>query len=240
MFRENTEDLYAGVEFNPVPPQARRHADEVSPAFKPFAACLGMRSLFLVSCKINTSTAPNASSTRRSLTARRRAQEGHRRPQGQCRAGHRRAVPRGGEGSRGALPRDHVRRSQRRRHHDVAAQNPMNYDVLVPQPLRRHRVGSLRAEWWAASASLLGQTSARSSPSSSPRTDPPRSTRQYKVNPIAHDFTAEMMLEWLGEQDLAAALERSHGGRHQTGTGPHLRHGRPNTRSRWRGHRAEL
>ena len=36
--RENTEDLYSGVEFNPVPDQLRDVLSELSPAFKAFAA----------------------------------------------------------------------------------------------------------------------------------------------------------------------------------------------------------
>jgi 3-isopropylmalate dehydrogenase len=37
----------------------------------------------------------------------------------------------------------------------------------------------------------------------------PKYTGQYKVNPIATILAAKMMLEWLGETDAAARVERA-------------------------------
>ena len=52
VFRENTEDLYAGVEFRPVPDQIASVLGVQSPAFAPFKKLAGDQ--YAVSCKINT------------------------------------------------------------------------------------------------------------------------------------------------------------------------------------------
>ncbi|HEY7728419.1 MAG TPA: isocitrate/isopropylmalate family dehydrogenase, partial [Candidatus Eisenbacteria bacterium] len=52
VFRENTEDLYAGVEFQPVPDRLRNVLSDLSGPFKPFAGLAGGE--YAVSCKINT------------------------------------------------------------------------------------------------------------------------------------------------------------------------------------------
>ncbi|MDP2865257.1 MAG: isocitrate/isopropylmalate family dehydrogenase, partial [Elusimicrobiota bacterium] len=52
VFRENTEDLYVGVEFNPVPDKLRDTLTELSPSFKAFKDLKGDE--YAISCKINT------------------------------------------------------------------------------------------------------------------------------------------------------------------------------------------
>src|SRR5512139_793645 len=52
IFRENTEDLYAGVEFNPVPGELAETLARVSKSFAPFQKLPGDE--YAVSCKINT------------------------------------------------------------------------------------------------------------------------------------------------------------------------------------------
>jgi len=52
IFRENTEDLYSGVEFNPVPDRLRDVLSELAPAFKAFSDLPGDQ--YAISCKINT------------------------------------------------------------------------------------------------------------------------------------------------------------------------------------------
>ncbi len=55
VFRENTEDLYAGVEFNPVPAGAGGHAAEAGQAVR--AVCQDVPlDQYAISCKINTRT----------------------------------------------------------------------------------------------------------------------------------------------------------------------------------------
>ena len=106
VFRENTEDLYAGVEFNPVPEELARHAGRSCRQ-----AVRGLQGPAAA-----TSTPSPARSTRRKGSERIiraafefaqqvRPQEGHRRPQGQRGARHRRAVPRDRQGGGQGLPR---------------------------------------------------------------------------------------------------------------------------------------
>ena len=52
VFRENTEDLYSGVEFNPVPDELIRTLKAISKPFAHFANLDGDE--YAVSCKINT------------------------------------------------------------------------------------------------------------------------------------------------------------------------------------------
>ena len=52
VFRENTEDLYAGVEFAPVPPELARALGQLARPFAPFAKL--PRDQYAISCKINT------------------------------------------------------------------------------------------------------------------------------------------------------------------------------------------
>ena len=52
VFRENTEDLYAGVEFAPVPPELARTLGQLARPFAPFAKL--PRDQYAISCKINT------------------------------------------------------------------------------------------------------------------------------------------------------------------------------------------
>src|SRR5450759_1757756 len=52
VFRENTEDLYAGVEFSPVPEELSQTLAKLAPAFAPFKD-LGPDD-YAISCKINT------------------------------------------------------------------------------------------------------------------------------------------------------------------------------------------
>src|SRR5207245_1964194 len=52
VFRENTEDLYAGVEFAPVPPELAATLSKLAKPFAPFAKL--PLDQYAVSCKINT------------------------------------------------------------------------------------------------------------------------------------------------------------------------------------------
>src|SRR5450830_1129588 len=52
IFRENTEDLYAGVEFSPVPKELSDVLTKLSKPFAPFAGCASDE--YAISCKVNT------------------------------------------------------------------------------------------------------------------------------------------------------------------------------------------
>jgi 3-isopropylmalate dehydrogenase len=76
VFRENTEGLYSGVEFAPVPEKLRDILKEVSKPFAHFAEI--PLDQYAITCKINQEVP---------------LPQGHGRPQGQCGAGHRGSVP---------------------------------------------------------------------------------------------------------------------------------------------------
>ena len=103
VFRENTEDLYAGVEFAPVPKELADMLGKLAKPFAPFAKV--PLDQYAVSCKINTRSGLRAHRPRRvRVRPQAQAQEGHGRPQGQRRSRHRWTVPRSGPGGGQGLP----------------------------------------------------------------------------------------------------------------------------------------
>ncbi|MBP1603851.1 MAG: hypothetical protein H6Q09_1023 [Acidobacteria bacterium] len=181
MFRENTEDLYAGVEFNPVPAQLADALEALSPAFKPFAGLAPDQ--YAVSCKINT------------------------------KKGSERIVD-----AAFAYARRHGRKKVTVVHKANVVdaitmwllKNPLNYDVLVAPNLYGDIVSDLCAQMVGglgfACSGNIGTKLAVFEPTHG---SAPKYAGKYKVNPIATILTAKMMLEWLGEQDLAVRLERA-------------------------------
>ena len=176
VFRENTEDLYAGVEFNPVPDEL---ADTLRQLSKPFAHFAGLKGdEYAVSCKINT-----RKGSERIIDAAFEFARKHGRKK--VTVVHKANVVRATDGlfleiakrGRRALPRDRLRRGQRRRDDDVAAEEPAELRRAGgAEPVRRHHLRPLRADGRAAWASAAPATSARSSASSSRRTGRRRST----------------------------------------------------------------
>jgi 3-isopropylmalate dehydrogenase len=86
----------------------------------------------------------------------------------------------------------------------------MNYDVLVAPNLYGDIVSDLCAQMVGglgfACSGNIGTQLAVFEPTHG---SAPKYAGQYKVNPIATVLTAKMMLDWLGEADLAARLERA-------------------------------
>ena len=138
-----------------------------------------------------------------------RAQEGHRRPQGQRGARHRRAVPGDRQGGRQGLSRA----------------SPWTTPTSTPCACGCSRTPSTTTSWWRPIST------ATSSPTCAPRWSAdsasaargnigeklavfepthgsaPKYAGQYKVNPIATILAAKMMLDWLGETSRGGALE---------------------------------
>ena len=177
VFRENTEDLYAGVEFNPVPDAL---ADTLRQLSKPFAHFAGLKGdEYAVSCKINTRKGSERIIDAAFAFARKHGRK-------KVTVVHKANVVRATDGMfleiarevGRALPRDHVRRSQRRRDDDVAAEEPAELRrARRAEPVRRHRLRPLRPDGRRPRLRVLGQHRRRSSPCSSPRTGRRRSTR---------------------------------------------------------------
>jgi len=88
--------------------------------------------------------------------------------------------------------------------------NPMSYDVLVAPNLYGDIVSDLCAQMVGglgfACSGNIGTKLAVFEPSHG---SAPKYTGQYKVNPIATILAAKMMLDWLGESDMGARVERA-------------------------------
>ncbi len=209
MFRENTEDLYAGVEFNPVPPRLSETLKALSPAFAPFAGLAPDE--FAVSCKINTRRG-----SERIVDAAFAFARAHGRKK--ITIVHKANVVRASDG----LFLE-TARAVASRYPDIACdeanvdaitmwllKNPLNYDVLVAPNLYGDIVSDLCAQMVGglgfACSGNIGDKLAVFEPTHG---SAPKYAGQYKVNPIATILAAKMMLEWLGELDCAARLERA-------------------------------
>jgi isocitrate/isopropylmalate dehydrogenase len=209
MFRENTEDLYAGVEFSPVPPQLAETLTTLSPSFKPFAGLAPDQ--YAVSCKINT----RKGSERIVDAAFAFARTHHRR---KVTIVHKANVVRASDGLFLETAKEVASR-----YPDIAwdeanvdaitmwlLKNPLNYDVLVAPNLYGDIVSDLCAQMVGglgfACSGNIGDKLAVFEPTHG---SAPKYAGQHKVNPIATVLAAKMMLDWLGEKDRAVRLERA-------------------------------
>ncbi|HPW20531.1 MAG TPA: isocitrate/isopropylmalate family dehydrogenase [Vicinamibacterales bacterium] len=207
MFRENTEDLYAGVEFNPVPPRLSETLAALAPAFAPYAALAPDQ--FAVSCKINTKRG-----SERIIDAAFAYARAHGRRK--VTVVHKANVVRATDGLFLETAREVAAR-----YPDIAwdeanvdaitmwlLKNPLNYDVLVAPNLYGDIVSDLCAQMVGglgfACSGNIGDTLAVFEPTHG---SAPKYAGQHKVNPIATILAAKMMLEWLGEAHLAARVE---------------------------------
>lgn len=207
VFRENTEDLYAGVEFSPVPAELAAVLARLAPAFAPFRAL--PEDAYALSCKLNT---------RKGSERIARAAFEFAKTKGRKRVTivHKANVVRASDG----LFLEEARK--------VAAEypgiqadeanvdaicmwllkNPASYDVLVAPNLYGDIISDLCAQMvgglgFAASGNI-GATLAVFEPSHG---SAPKYAGQNKVNPIATILAAKMMLDWLGEAAKGRAVE---------------------------------
>jgi len=90
----------------------------------------------------------------------------------------------------------------------VAPQESFNYDVLVaPNLYGDNYFGFVRADGRGLGL-VAPETSAKSLLFLNPLTAlHPKYAGQNKVNPIATVLAAKMMLDWLGEKDMAVKIE---------------------------------
>ncbi|MGE0452538.1 MAG: isocitrate/isopropylmalate dehydrogenase family protein [Vicinamibacteria bacterium] len=207
VFRENTEDLYAGVEFSPVPAELATTLRALSKPFAPFAGLAP--DAYAVSCKINT---------RRGSERIVRAAFEFARKHGRKKVTivHKANVVRASDG---------VFLEEAKK---VAAQfpeiacddanvdaigmwllkNPFNYDVLVAPNLYGDIISDLCAQMVGGlgfgCSGNIGEKLAVFEPTHG---SAPKHAGKQKANPIATILTAKMMLDWLGEKEKAARLE---------------------------------
>jgi len=209
VFRENTEDLYSGVEFHPVPEELKSLLSTLSKNFAPFANLSSEE--FAISCKINT---------KRGSERIIRAAFEYARQKGRKKVTivHKANVVRATDGLFLEMAKQ-VAKDYPEIQYDEAnvdaitmwlLKNPNNYDVLVAPNLYGDIVSDLCAQMVGGlgfgCSGNIGEKLAVFEPTHG---SAPKYAGQYKVNPIATILAAKMMLEWLGETEKAERIENA-------------------------------
>ena len=207
VFRENTEDLYAGVEFNPVPPELAATLSTLAKPFAPFAKLPGGD--YAISCKINT----RAGSERIARAAFEFARKFRRK---KVTIVHKANVVRATDGLflevAQTVARDFPEIAVNDANIDAMCmwllKNPFNYDVLVAPNLYGDIISDLCAQMVGGlgfgCSGNIGKKLAVFEPTHG---SAPKYAGQNKCNPIATILAAKMMLDWLGEAAKGAALD---------------------------------
>jgi 3-isopropylmalate dehydrogenase len=207
VFRENTEDLYAGVEFNPVPWELSETLAKLSRPFAPFAKLANDE--YAVSCKINT----KRGSERIVRAAFEFAQQHGRK---KVTFVHKANVVRATDGlfleEAKKVAKDYPFIETDEANVDAIGmwllKNPFNYDVLVAPNLYGDIISDLCAQMVGGlgfgCSGNIGHKLAVFEPTHG---SAPKHAGKQKANPIATILAAKMMLEWLGEPELAERLE---------------------------------
>jgi isocitrate/isopropylmalate dehydrogenase len=209
VFRENTEDLYAGVEFNPVPDELAEMLRKLSPPFGAFKGLPGAD--YAISCKINT----RKGCERIVRAAFEFATKFGRK---KVTVVHKANVVRASDGLFLEVAKD-VGRGYPDIQFDEAnidamcmwlLKNPFNYDVLVAPNLYGDIISDLCAQMVGGlgfgCSGNIGEKLAVFEPTHG---SAPKYSGQYKVNPIATILAAKMMLDWLHETEKGARLEQA-------------------------------
>lgn len=209
VFRENTEDLYSGVEFNSVP---RELADVLNKLSKPFAAFKDV--------PLNELAISNKVVTRKGSERIIRAAFDFAREHGRKKVTvvHKANVVRATEGMfldiAKEVHKDFPEIEMGDANVDAICmwllKNPKNYDVLVATNMFGDIISDLAAQMVGGlgfgCSGNIGQTLGVFEPSHG---SAPKYAGQYKVNPIATVLSAKMMLDWLGETEKGIAIERA-------------------------------
>ena len=207
VFRENTEDLYSGVEFARAPQQLRNILSELAPAFSRFKDV--PEEDLAISCKINSRNGCEkiiqaacefaSKANRKKITVV-----------------HKANVVRATDGlfleTANRIAANYPDIELDNANIDAMCmwllKNPHNYDVLVAPNLYGDIVSALCAQMVGglgfACSGNIGDKLAVFEPTHG---SAPKYAGQYKVNPIATLLAAKMMLDWLGEKAMAQKLE---------------------------------
>jgi isocitrate/isopropylmalate dehydrogenase len=207
VFRENTEDLYSGVEFNTVPDKLRDTLAELSPPFKAFKDLKSDE--YAISCKVNT----RKGSERIIRAAFEFARDFGRK---KVTVVHKANVVRATDGLFLEMARRVAKDFPGIQMDDAnidamtmwLLKNPFNYDVLVAPNLYGDIISDLCAQMVGGlgfgCSGNIGEKLAVFEPTHG---SAPKYSGQYKVNPIATILAAKMMLDWLGEKTMADRIE---------------------------------
>jgi 3-isopropylmalate dehydrogenase len=209
IFRENTEDLYSGVEFNPVPAEL---AEVLTKLSKPFAA---FRDVPLDELAISSKVVTCKGSERIIRAAFEFARQ-HKRKK--VTVVHKANVVRATEGMFLDIAKQVHREFPEIEMDDANVdaicmwllKNPRNYDVLVATNMFGDIISDLAAQMVGGlgfgCSGNIGEKLAVFEPSHG---SAPKYAGMYKVNPIATILSAKMMLDWLGETAKGALLEEA-------------------------------
>jgi len=209
VFRENTEDLYSGVEFNPVPADIAAVLGKAAKTFAPFKDLPGDQ--YAISVKVNT----RKGSERIVRAAFEYAKKYGRK---KVTVVHKANVVRATDGLFLETAREVARDFPKIQMDDANVdaicmwllKNPLNYDVLVAPNLYGDIISDLCAQMVGGlgfgCSENIGDKLAVFEPSHG---SAPKYAGQYKVNPIASILAAKMMLDWLGEEQMGTALEKA-------------------------------
>ena len=207
VFRENTEDLYAGVEFSPVPPELSETLAKLAPAFAPFKDL--RPDDYAISCKINT----RHGSERIVRAAFEFARTNKRK---KVTVVHKANVVRASDGifleEARKVAADYPDVQVDEANVDAICmwllKNPANYDVLVAPNLYGDIISDLCAQMVGGLGfGCSGNIGVKLGVFEPSHGSAPKYTGQNKVNPIATILAAKMMLDWLGEGAKGKAVE---------------------------------
>ena len=206
IFRENTEGMYAGVEFFPMP-QAVKDALSVHPKMKPFARvpldeiALSTRIMTKKGCEriVRAAFAFARKYKRRSVTIVEKPNV--LRETGGLMLGVARGVAK-------EFPEIEFKEANVDAMCMWLVKNPNDYDVLVAENLFGDIISDLAAQLVGglgfAAAGNIGDSYGVFEPTHG---SAPKYAGMFKVNPLATFLAARLMLDWLGDTAKARALE---------------------------------
>jgi isocitrate/isopropylmalate dehydrogenase len=207
VFRENTEDLYAGVEFNPVPWEVAETLAKLAKPFAPFAKLPNDE--YAISCKINTKKGSERIVRAAYEFARRHGRK-------KVTIVHKANVVRATDGlfleEAKKVAKDYPEIQTDDANIDAIGmwllKNPFNYDVLVAPNLYGDIISDLCAQMVGGlgfgCSGNIGEKLAVFEPTHG---SAPKHAGKQKANPIATILAAKMMLDWLGEKEKGERLE---------------------------------
>jgi isocitrate/isopropylmalate dehydrogenase len=209
VFRENTEDLYSGVEFSPVPRELADLLGNISPPFAPFRDIPPGE--YAISCKVNT-----RKGSERIVRAAFEFAKKHGRKK--ITVVHKANVVRATDGLFFEEAKKVAKEFPEFQMDDANVdaicmwllKNPLGYDVLVAPNLYGDIISDLAAQMVGGlgfgCSGNIGANLAVFEPSHG---SAPKYAGQYKVNPIATILAAKMMLDWLGETEKGTRVEEA-------------------------------
>ena len=207
VFRENTEDLYSGVEYHPVPKEVRDILDQTHPRMGRFTEvpnedmAISLRIVTKKGCEniIRDAFEYAASQNRKSVTVVEKPN-----------------VLRETSGMMVRTAREIAKEYRKVELWETnidamcmwLVKNPEDYGVLVTSNMFGDIVSDLCAQLVGglgfASSGNIGDDYALFEPTNG---SAPKYAGQYKVNPTAMLLATKLMLDWLGEKEMAENLE---------------------------------